>query len=190
MHHVQTEWVPDKVVSDTHFFHSKIINLVGRINPESGLAFSCVSEMNELIKERWNDTVGEDDDVLHLGDLAFFYQGGVTRRFIESLNGRITLVSGNHDKWKDTLKKIAECRNVKAIHGRLTCRGIVFTHKPSDKRDAPNCHGHLHDLPDVDSMHFNACVERHGYRPVPSDDIFKWARNAINATESTTKGKQ
>ena len=184
----QSEWVPDAVISDTHFFHDRIIALCGRKNPATDLVFSGISEMNDLIRERWNEGVGVYDEVLHTGDLAFFYRDGATRRFIESLNGKITLVAGNHDKWKDTLKKIAECRNVKAIHGRISCRGVLFTHKPVQGIESPNCHGHMHDSPDLGPFHFNASVERHGYRPIPSCRIFKWGESISKQKEQNHDG--
>ena len=52
--------------------------------------------MNETIISNWNNTVGQDDIVFHLGD---FCLGGSAEwtRMLDRLNGRIYLIMGNHD---------------------------------------------------------------------------------------------
>ena len=81
----------DKIyfTSDTHFSHSKIIGFCNR-------PFEDVEQMNETMIERWNNVVGENDIVFHLGD---FCLGGSTEwnRILDRLNGKIYLVLGNHD---------------------------------------------------------------------------------------------
>ena len=75
--------------ADTHFGHRNIIRYCQR-------PFATVEEMNETIIDNWNGVVGKDDVVFHLGD---FSVGGAAEwtSLIESLNGRIFLVLGNHD---------------------------------------------------------------------------------------------
>ena len=50
-------------ISDTHFGHGGALGLYRR-------PFSSVAAMNEGLVERWNETVGPDDEVWHLGDFA------------------------------------------------------------------------------------------------------------------------
>lgn len=75
--------------ADTHFGHRNIIRYCQR-------PFATVEEMNETIIDNWNGVVGKDDVVFHLGD---FSVGGAAEwtSLIDSLNGRIFLVLGNHD---------------------------------------------------------------------------------------------
>jgi len=75
--------------SDTHFFHGNIIRFCNR-------PFKDVETMNETIISNWNNTVGQDDIVFHLGD---FCLGGSAEwtRILDRLNGRIYLIMGNHD---------------------------------------------------------------------------------------------
>jgi calcineurin-like phosphoesterase family protein len=75
--------------ADTHFGHRNIIRYCQR-------PFATVEEMNETIIDNWNGVVGKDDVVFHLGD---FSVGGAAEwtSLLESLNGRIFLVLGNHD---------------------------------------------------------------------------------------------
>lgn len=74
-------------VSDTHFYHAKMADHRG---------FASVVDMNEALIEAWNQVVGHDDVVYHLGDLSF---AGTprTQEVIGRLNGRIKIVPGNHD---------------------------------------------------------------------------------------------
>lgn len=52
--------------------------------------------MNETIISNWNNTVGQDDIVFHLGD---FCLGGSAEwtKILDRLNGKIYLIIGNHD---------------------------------------------------------------------------------------------
>ena len=51
------------LISDTHFFHSNIINYTGR-------PFKTAEDMTETIFNGWNDTVGENDIVIFCGDFV------------------------------------------------------------------------------------------------------------------------
>ncbi len=52
--------------------------------------------MHEAIIESWNKTVSPDDNVYHLGDVAFA-TGEKVRDILSRLNGTIYFVRGNHD---------------------------------------------------------------------------------------------
>lgn len=80
----------DFVTSDTHFSHARISELAER-------PFTSVEEMNAELVRRWNEAVGTDDTVLHLGDLAL---GPIEESvgLTAQLNGRRFLVPGNHDR--------------------------------------------------------------------------------------------
>lgn len=75
--------------SDTHFCHKNIINFCNR-------PFGSVEEMNEKLIENWNKVVTNRDIIYHLGDFCF---GGSAEwhTILGRLNGRITLIKGNHD---------------------------------------------------------------------------------------------
>lgn len=74
--------------SDTHFDHTNIIGFCNR-------PFKSIEEMNETIISNWNNKVGKDDIVFHLGDFSF--GNGNAKQFIDKLNGKIILIMGNHD---------------------------------------------------------------------------------------------
>lgn len=74
--------------SDTHFGHINILNFCER-------PFKDTDEMDEVIITNWNNKVGKNDIVFHLGDFAF----ATNKRWqelIHRLNGKIILVLGNH----------------------------------------------------------------------------------------------
>lgn len=75
--------------ADSHIGHRNIIKYCKR-------PFSDVEEMNKTLISNWNKVVGKDDFVFHLGD---FSVGGAAEwtSLLDSLNGRIFLVLGNHD---------------------------------------------------------------------------------------------
>ena len=76
--------------SDTHFGHELIRKVCYR-------PFDTVDEMDERMIENWNNVVGKDDIVFHLGDFAF---GGsqLWNGILERLNGHKILILGNHDR--------------------------------------------------------------------------------------------
>lgn len=75
--------------ADTHIGHRNIIKYCQR-------PFSDVEDMNKTLISNWNKVVGINDYVFHLGD---FSVGGAAEwtSLLDSLNGRIFLVLGNHD---------------------------------------------------------------------------------------------
>lgn len=82
--------------SDTHFFHSKVIQYSSR-------PFSSAEEMNESLIKNWNQVVKPKDTVYHLGDVSFgSYQK--TKTLLRRLNGNIHIIWGNHDKTLQTNK--------------------------------------------------------------------------------------
>ena len=79
--------------SDTHFDHSNIIKYCSR-------PFKDVNHMNQLLITRWNETVPENGHVYHLGDFAFHNSVEQLEALRSRLNGKITLILGNHDNFK------------------------------------------------------------------------------------------
>jgi calcineurin-like phosphoesterase family protein len=83
--------------SDTHFSHFNIITACNR-------PYKSAEEMNEKLISNWNKTVYKDDEVYHLGDIAFFRStngNGLKinpKNLLSKLNGNIIYIAGNHDK--------------------------------------------------------------------------------------------
>lgn len=75
--------------SDTHFGHGMLVTRGYR-------PFASVETMDKTLIWIWNQRVDPDDDVYHLGDFSWTDH----RPYAARLNGRIHLVSGNHDHTK------------------------------------------------------------------------------------------
>lgn len=102
-------------VSDYHWNHNKDFIYRSR-------GFSSVEEMNREIVKRHNEIVHKDDKVFILGDLCL---GGASedvlaqnKELIESLNGSLFLIKGNHDSEK-RCQMYKTCRNVFSIDSSL-----------------------------------------------------------------------
>ena len=76
--------------SDTHFGDAHILR-------QRGGAFGSLDDHDAALIEGWNDVVGADDDVWHLGDFAAGASRGRCAEIFEALRGRKRLIRGNHD---------------------------------------------------------------------------------------------
>lgn len=153
-------------ISDTHFYHDNIVHYAGR--PENH---------DELMLENWLETIGEDDSILHLGDLAMG-----KRELLEDLRiltGQKTILLGNHDRRGPRTYFDLGFRVIKKGF-TATWKGwtIVFIHDPSQvPKLYPKhivCHGHIHEKIVEDSRYINFSVEQIDYKPI-------WLPDVLNA---------
>ena len=83
------------LTSDTHFGHDREFLWGPR-------GFTNFQEHDEAIIKNWNEVVGPDDIVYHLGDLMLG-DNAYGIECVKRLNGHIKLIRGNHDtdaRWK------------------------------------------------------------------------------------------
>ena len=76
--------------SDHHFGHKNVIEYANR-------PFESVEEMDEVMIQRWNEKIGKEDEVYHLGDVGLSSSSKL-RKILDRLNGKIHLIKGNHEK--------------------------------------------------------------------------------------------
>ncbi|MCO6416519.1 metallophosphoesterase family protein [Siccirubricoccus sp. KC 17139] len=76
--------------SDTHFGDARARALYRR-------PFGSVAEMDAAMLERWNTTVGPEDEVWHLGDFALRMSPTAMAELLARLHGRKHLITGNND---------------------------------------------------------------------------------------------
>lgn len=74
--------------SDHHFGHRNIITYCNR-------PFNSIEHMNEVLIQKWNETVSPEDMVFYLGDFSLGKQW--VRDIAPKLNGVKHLIAGNHD---------------------------------------------------------------------------------------------
>lgn len=159
-------------ISDTHFGHE---NIIVYSRPD----FKTVEEMESVIIENWNRTVGEQDLVYHLGDFA--WTTAHAKRVRPLLNGTIRLVVGNHDD----IPSLAAAGLFQRLYMWKQFRefGFTATHLPMRgeqlRHGRMNLHGHVHgNLSGLESFHRDVSVESTGYLPVSLDNVVRWFKEA------------
>jgi len=148
--------------SDTHYGHSNICRGTTKWTDSDSVTrdFKSLEHMNDTLVNRINETVGEDDILIHLGDFSF---GGFEN--IQEFRGRIFcknihLVHGNHDhhirRNKGDIQDIfASCSDyihldLRIPNGKETRKyTFVCMHYPICSWDGMNAdvmhlHGHVH----------------------------------------------
>lgn len=169
--------------SDTHFGHDKDFLFGPR-------GFDNWFEHGEAIVERWNSVVKPDDEVWHLGDVMLSkHNEEQALKWVNSLNGKIHLIIGNHDSDSrlDIYKK--ECPNIVSYDfaQRMKADGITFflSHFPmytindGHKEDklyssVISLHGHTHQketfIEGVNNI-YHVGLDSHRLTPVHMDEI-------------------
>jgi calcineurin-like phosphoesterase family protein len=77
--------------ADLHFGHANIIKHCNR-------PFATAEEMDAVLTQKWNATVGQKDEVYILGDFTM-RPAMESHRYLAPLNGRKYLIRGNHDRF-------------------------------------------------------------------------------------------
>lgn len=157
--------LPFWVISDTHFFHRNITEYAGR--PE---------DHQELMLKNWRETIGDDDRILHLGDVALGKREQA-EELLPTLPGDRYLVMGNHDRRGKRFYYELGFRITKPFI--LTYRDwrVLFSHQPDYALThvrypkSLNVHGHIHQKTLTDRRMINVSVEQTDYRPVWITDL-------------------
>ena len=159
--------------SDTHFGHGGALGLYRR-------PFRSVAGMNEAIVEHWNETVGPDDEVWHLGDFAIRQPAAVVAELLARLNGRKHLLTGNNDPPATT--KLKGWQSVQP-YAETAVDGVsaVLCHYPFRSWRGMNkgwlnlhghCHGKLNPLP----RQLDVGVDCWEFRPIAAEQIIAAAK--------------
>lgn len=167
------------VTSDLHINHDREFLWGPR-------GFKSVQEMNAKEVENWNKLVKPQDDVYVLGDLALGTDIDLIRDTVNSLNGRIHLIRGNHDT--DAKIRLYETMPEKIVEitwaTQIKCGKRVFhlCHYPTytaqldgdPERAVISLYGHLHvkdkfyeDRPYM----YNVGMDAHDNTPVALEDV-------------------
>jgi calcineurin-like phosphoesterase family protein len=172
--------------SDHHFGHARIIEYCQR-------PFASVEEMDAALIRLWNDTVGANDLVYHLGD--FTLQGlPEFMATVRQLNGRLNILPGSHDRrWlqhfraDDPELRTASGQPVELLPPLLSLETptlenerrpqvIVLCHYAMRVWDrshygAWHLYGHSHgNLPGL-GLSFDVGVDCHGFRPLSLEEV-------------------
>ena len=169
------------VISDTHFSHANIIKYCNR-------PFVNSFQMNSVMRMNWNSAIGEDDTVIHLGDLALVPNSKFDemKQFINTLNGKLIVLLGNHDK-----KHFLEHCGI-VYTKRLVCGNLLLRHYPQrmGEKMANNVHivhGHIHNNGydqgvKLTCAHTCVSVEMTEYKPVLLNSIANFDEHLLEKT--------
>ena len=154
--------------SDTHFGHGGALGLYRR-------PFASVAAMNEALLARWNETVGPEDTVWHLGDFAIRQRPPVVADLLARLNGRKHLVAGNNDP--PSTRELAVWESVQSyLEIEADGVGMVLCHYPFRSwrgmgKGWVNLHGHSHGRLKPLPRQFDVGVDVWSFRPVTLSEI-------------------
>lgn len=180
------------VTSDLHFGHDKEFLFRPR-------GFENIEDMNRAIIENWNNTVGKKDNIYVLGDLML----GDNEKGIEcvnSLNGKLHIILGNHDT--DVRIKLygEKCKNVVSISYAERVRykkyHFYLSHYPTLTANLEseslhqciiNLYGHTHQKTNFYNeipFMYHVGLDSHNCNPVLIDDIIKDIKEKVEECKS------
>lgn len=163
-------------IADTHFGDGNILRYENR-------PFTCVEEMDRELVRRWNDAVGEEDMVFHLGDFSSLGEEE-DRQLLSRLHGKKVLVLGNHDRHR-TPEQWRSLGFWEASPWPVVWEGFyLLSHEPlyvNQNMPYANLFGHVHANPAYrDASPHSVCVsvERTGFAPLVFEDLGQRLREA------------
>ena len=151
--------------SDTHFGDHRTLNIHKR-------PFASVAEMDAAMEARWNEAVGSDDEVWHLGDFARGRERAAD--VFSRLAGRKRLIVGNNDdaatrqmlwEW------VGDYAEVEAEGVFLVLCHYPFRSWNRQHRRAINLHGHSHGRLKPQPRQLDVGVDANLFRPWPLQTI-------------------
>lgn len=174
--------------SDPHFSHEGVCRFLRADGVTKLRPWDTAEEMDEVLVERFNDTVRPKDKVYFLGDIVMRKQH---LPILNRLHGDKVLIKGNHDilKLKDYSKYFRDIRGYHVMNGMILSH--IPIHPDSLSRFGTNIHGHLHEkrvmrraegMGDfiahsgtswIDTRYHCVCVEQTDYRPILFEDVIK-----------------
>ncbi|MGP0059466.1 MAG: metallophosphoesterase family protein [Beijerinckiaceae bacterium] len=149
--------------SDTHFGDARRIRIDKR-------PFASIAEHDAGLIARWNETVGPNDEVWHLGDVAPNHDSAAVKQLLTALNGRKHLIIGNNDP-----PVTIECRLWASTqhYAELTIgeHRLVLCHYPFRTwnkmgKGVIDLHGHSHGKLKELPHQYDVGVDVFDYRPV------------------------
>jgi calcineurin-like phosphoesterase family protein len=158
-------------MSDPHFGHKNILKF-------SRSQFYDVEQHNQYLLQRINDTVGFDDKLFILGDVAFNSEYW----HLADINCQnIVIILGNHD-YPSKFKQMLEVRGDLKFTGALahtpkgTEQNWILTHIPVHEsqlaRYTHNIHGHLHQFYIDDKRYCNVSMEHlDDFKPISQEEL-------------------
>lgn len=139
---------------DLHFGHENAIAFDDR-------PFASVEEMDAELIRRWNNKVSKRDLVYILGDMIWKPRNDDALGIIKSLNGRIVLIKGNHDRFlhnskvKEAFSAIKDYDDISITMEDGTKKRVILSHYfipmyNGHRYQAIHLHAHSHFTNEAD----------------------------------------
>lgn len=160
--------------SDTHFGHKNIIKHCER-------PFKSVQEMDDTMIENWNNVVGPDDIVYHLGDFALG-RGSYMQNVLDIcsvLNGKKILIYGNHD-YPKRLRLMTPFEEMHHVlfrrFGDLEIFMSHYAHRVWNKSHRGSIHLYAHSHGTLEEIGFSkdVGVDSNNFTPLSLKSIEEW----------------
>jgi calcineurin-like phosphoesterase family protein len=152
--------------ADTHFGDHRTINIARR-------PFADTADMDAALVARWNEVVGADDVVWHLGDVA--RRPADVPGLLARLNGTKHLIRGNNDPYATVAASgwatTGDYAEIETDGQRLVLCHYPFRSWNGQHRGAINLHGHSHGRLKPMPRQFDVGVDVHGFAPVPFESL-------------------
>ena len=152
--------------SDTHFGDHRVLNLYPR-------PFASVAAMDAGLIAQWNEVVGSDDEVWHLGDFA--RTAAQAAAILPRLNGRKHLVLGNNDPLPqpDGWESIENYAELQVGGVDLVLCHYPFRRWKGMDRGSVNLHGHSHGRLKPLPRQLDVGVDVRDFRPVTLAELLR-----------------
>ncbi|WP_145643734.1 metallophosphoesterase family protein [Neorhizobium alkalisoli] len=154
---------------DTHFGDPRVLRIDRRPFPD-------MAEHDTALIRNWNEVVGKEDDVWHLGDFMSAKAGDCTE-LLFTLHGRKHLIVGNNDPETTTgseawtsVQHYMELRE--DGHHLILCHYAFRTWNQMGKGSI-NLHGHSHGRLKPVPRQFDVGIDARGLRPVSLAEILE-----------------
>ena len=165
-------------IADLHFYH---LSLNYQMDCRG---FADAGAMNEYMITQWNQKVRNNDEVVILGDLSIA-KGPATNEITRRLNGKLCLITGNHDERflqdkhfdRDRFEWILpyhelhdQKRKVILSHYPVFCYNGQFRKLRNGSDRTYMLYGHVHNTADEQLVHRFQQITRQTLRPVRGSD--------------------
>jgi calcineurin-like phosphoesterase family protein len=164
------------ITADQHWNHAGIIRLANR-------KFDDINHLNEHMISEWNAVVRAGDDVYHLGDFTRDLDDALA--LLLRLNGRISIIRGNHDRWIGDLEednRLSVDLTILPPLARLNFNHtkIWLSHYPlraweGSFKGSMHVYGHTHNTLEADRLprSMDIGVDAVGFRPLSIEAIWR-----------------
>lgn len=164
--------------SDLHLGHENIIRLKDR-------PFSSIKEMDEAIITNYNSVIKPKDTVYLLGDLAHRSEPAEVNKKLARLNGKKTLLIGNHDKYKEydakLFEEICDYKFIAAQKVRIALMHYPMLAWERHHHGSLMLHGHIHSTGEYNEANraegirrYDVGVDANHFFPVSLDEILEF----------------